>query len=193
MLQKLRNLSPVLLTIFIGGCAVGTHFVRPEPDSLKNGQTKYSQIIERFGIPMREGAVVKNEKNLKMISYTYLPAPAGPAGFRGVGFYFSNDVLVGYEFVSSVAEDHTDFDESKINQIIKGKSTRAEVIALMGRPGGYYIFPMIKPASGEAAVYKYSKVSTGFFTPSILLKSLVVTFDTSGLATDVDYSSSGSR
>jgi len=193
MVKKLGNLLPVLIAIFISGCAVGTQFVRPEPESLKNGETKYSQIIERFGFTSREGTVVKNEKSVKTLSYTYLPAPAGSAGFRGLGFYFLNDVLVGYEFTSSAAEDHTDFDETKINQIIKGKSTRAAVIALLGRPGGYYNYPMIKSQSGEAAVYKYSKVTTGFLTPSILLKSLVVTFDTSGIVADVEFSSSATR
>jgi len=51
MLIKPKPFLPVLLAFFIGGCAVGNHLVRPEPESLKNGQTKYSQIIERFGIP----------------------------------------------------------------------------------------------------------------------------------------------
>jgi len=142
---------------------------------------------------MGESTVVKNEKNLKTIYYTYFPAPAGPGGGRTLGFYFFNDVLVGHEFSSSVTADHTDFDDSNVGQIIKGKSTRAEVTALLGKPSGFYIYPMIKTQSGDAAVYQSSKVSGGFIiTPSIFSKSLVVTFDPSGIVTDVEYSS-GSR
>ena len=188
MLQKLRNLSPVLLAIFIGGCLSGTHLVRPEADSLKNGQTKYSPIIERFGIPWGRRTIVKNEKTIEQIFYFY--APAGFAAGRTLGFYFFNDVLVGHEYASSSREDSTKFDDSKISQIIKGKSTRAEVTALVGRPGGFYIYPMIKPQSGEAAVYKYLETLPSLLQPSASWKSLVVTFDASGLVTDVEYSPS---
>lgn len=199
MLQKLGNLLPVLLAVFIGGCttAYGVYMVRPEPDSIKNGVTRYSQIVERFGIPWTEHAVVKNQKRVKIISYAY--APRGVEGIfvggilsnaRGLDFYLLNDVLVGHVFTSSMREDLTDFDDSKIGQIVKGRSTRTDVTALLGRPGGHFIYPMIETQSGEAAVYQYSQVSPGLFGPNIFWKSLVVTFDGSGLVTDVEYSSS---
>ena len=50
-----------------------------------------------------------------------------------MGFYFFDEVLVGHEFLSSWAEDHTDFDEKKVSTIVKGKTTRAEVIQLLGQ------------------------------------------------------------
>jgi hypothetical protein len=187
MLETPRNLLPVLLAVFIGGCTagVGTRFVRPEPESLKNGQTKYGQIIERFGIPFRKGTVVKNEKTVEQIFYFY--ASAGGAAVRTLGFYFLNDVLVGHEFGSSWPEDHTDFDDSKVGQIAKGKSTRSEVLAFFGRPGGFYIYPMIKTQSGEAGVYlMYSQVYRNVVPPP---KSLIVTFDSSGIVTEL-YSAS---
>ena len=106
-----------------------------------------------------------------------------------MGLYFHNDTLVGHEFISSWADDHTDFDEAKIKEIIKGKTTRAQVVQLLGKPGGFYIFPLIKASTGEAAVYAYSEVRG--FTP--YQKLLVVTFDAAGVVTEVEFTSAGSK
>lgn len=51
------------------------------------------------------------------------------------------------------------------------------------------IFPLIKAATGEAAVDAYTEV-TGFRP---FRKVLVVTFDAAGIVTDVEFSSAGSK
>jgi outer membrane protein assembly factor BamE (lipoprotein component of BamABCDE complex) len=189
----IKSTVAVLLLAGISGCA-GTNFVRPDSDSLKNGQTTYSQVTAKFGQPRQEGSVIKNEQTLKTATYAYAsmggkPLNEGVTAARAAGFYFHNDVLVGYEFISSWAEDHTNFDESRIKDIVKGKTTRAEITQLMGKPGGYHIFPLIKAATGEAAVYAYMEVKG--FTP--FRKELRVTFDNAGVVTDVEFSSSGRK
>jgi outer membrane protein assembly factor BamE (lipoprotein component of BamABCDE complex) len=168
--------------------------VRPDPDSFSNGRTTYSQVIAKLGPPRQEGSVIKNEKTLKTVSYVYAsmggqPLNAGATAARAAGFYFLDDVLVGHEFVSSWAEDHTNFDESRVKDIARGKSTRADVIQLMGKPGGYHAFPLIKDKSGEAALYAYMEVKG--FTP--FRKELRVTFDSAGVVTDVEFSSTGTK
>jgi outer membrane protein assembly factor BamE (lipoprotein component of BamABCDE complex) len=178
------------------GCA-GKNFVRPDAEGLKNGQTTYAQIVQKMGPPRREGTAMKNDQTVKSVSYAYAsvagqPLHSGVTAARGATFYFYNDLLVGNEFLSSYAEDNTDFDEGKIPGIVKGKTSRAEVVALMGKPSGYYIYPMIKATTGEAAAYVFSEVKGGAFNMKMSRKVLVVTFDTSGIVTDVDFSSSGS-
>jgi hypothetical protein len=54
---------------------------------------------------------------------------------RSQGFYFFEDKLAGYEFVSTWKDDLTDFDGAKVADIKNGSSTRAEVIRLIGTPG----------------------------------------------------------
>jgi len=181
----------------LSGCA-GTDFVRPDTDFLKNGQTTYAQVIARMGAPRREGSVVKNERTIKTASYAYAatggkPLHEGVTPARAMGFYFYDDTLVGHEFISSWAEDNSDFDESKVKDIVKGKTTRAELAQLLGKPAGHYIHPLIKPATGDAAVYAFAETSGSVFNLKFFRKVLVVTFDTAGVVADVDYSSSGSR
>jgi hypothetical protein len=178
-------------------CA-GTDFVRPDPGSLKNGETTYAQTIQKLGKPFREGTVLKNDQTIKTLSYAYAsaggkPLHDGAIAARALGLYFYNDVLVGHEFVSSWSEDNTDFDDSKVGQITKSKTTRSELVQLLGKPSGYYVYPMIKSREGDAAVYAFSEVLGGMFNRKVYRKTLAVTFDNKGVVSDVEFSSSGSN
>jgi hypothetical protein len=181
----------------LSGCA-GTDFVRPDTAFLKNGQTTFAEVVARMGTPRREGSVIKNERTIKTASYAYAatggkPLHEGVTPARAMGFYFYENTLVGHEFISSWAEDNSDFDESKVKDIVKGKTTRAELAQLLGKPAGYYIHPLIKPTAGDAAVYAFAETSGSVFNLKFFRKVLVVTFDIAGVVADVDYSSSGSR
>jgi hypothetical protein len=181
----------------LAGCA-GTDFVRPDANSFTNGQSTYAQVFARMGAPQREGTVLKNEKNIKTATYAYAsvggkPLHVGVTPARAMGFYFDGDRLVGHEFISSWAEDNSDFDDSKVKDIVKGKTTRAALTQLLGKPAGLYIFPMIKNASGEGAVYAYVETTGSAFNMKFFRKVLIVTFDAAGVVEDVDFSSSGSR
>jgi hypothetical protein len=187
----------VAAALLLSGCA-GTDFVRPDDSLLVNGRTTYAQIVARMGMPTREGTVLKNEKTIDTASYAYANVGGkalheGVTPARAITFYFVGGMLVGREFVSSFAEDHSDFDENRVKDIIKGKTTRAELMQLFGKPGGYYIHPMIKSEKGEAAVYVFSETRGSAFNLKFFRKTLVVTFDAAGVASDVDFSSSGSR
>jgi hypothetical protein len=181
----------LLIAATLAGCA-GTNFVRPGPDLLKNGETTYAQVTAKFGQPYQEGTVVRNEQTLKAVNYAYAsvggrPLNEGVTAARAIGLYFHNDTLVGHEFISSWAEDHTNFDDGKVPQIIRGKSTRSDVIQLLGAPGGSYVYPMVKSPGDDAAVYAYLEVRG--FTP--FRKLLIVTFDRTGTVSDVEYTTQG--
>jgi hypothetical protein len=188
------RLFAIAFVCILCSCA-GTDFVRPEPGSLKNGETTYAQATQRFGKPFREGTVTKNDQTIKALAYAYASAggtplhPGSVAG-RALSLYFYNDVLVGHEFISTWSEDNTDFDDSKVGQIAKGETTRADLIRLLGRPGGYFTYPVIKSRTGEAAVYAYSET---MFNRKNYRKTLVVTIDENGVVSDIDFTSSGSN
>jgi hypothetical protein len=197
MSKMLKRVIAICLLAALAGCA-GKDFVRPDAATLKLGRTTYAEIIAANGKPYREGVAVKHEKTVKTSGYAYAsmggkPAHDGVVPARGMNFYFLDDTLVGYEFISSWAEDQTDFDEAKLGSIVKGKTTRAEAIAAFGSPGGYYVYPMIKAATGEAMVYAYLEVGGSTFSRKIYNKVLVVTLDDAGVVSDTDYSSSGTR
>lgn len=195
MFSKIATAFTALVFVMMAGCA-GKDFVRPDSGELKNGQTTYDQIVRQYGKPFREGTVLKNEKMVKTASYAYASAGGkshrgGTAG-RSMGFYFLDDILVGYEFVSSFADDHTDFDEMKISSITEGETTLDEAIKMLGEPSGYYIYPLIESNFEEAAVYAYSQVK-GTFKFKLFQKMLVITYDRDRVVTKVEYTSSGSN
>jgi hypothetical protein len=174
------------------GCA-GTDFVRPDAQELRIGQTTYAQVVAKMGQPRREGTVIKNERTIRTASYAYAsvggkPLHEGVTPARGLGLYFEKETLVGHEFISSWAEDNTDFDEAKIQDVVKGKTTRAQVVQLLGTPAGLYMYPMIKASPGEALVYAYVEVRG--FTPRT--KVLTVTVDAAGVVSDLEFRTSGS-
>jgi len=196
MLSTIEKIFAVMAIVALAGCA-GKDFVRPDSGALMNGQTTYNQIVQQFGKPYAEGSVLKNDKFVKTVSYAYASVGGkshrGGTAARAIGFYFVEDTLVGYEFVSSFAEDNTDFNEMKINQITEDKTTLNEVIKLLGRPSGYYIYPMIESESGEAAAYVYSETKGSAFNMKMFRKILIITYDSGRVVTKVEYTSFGSN
>src|SRR5215470_19269994 len=118
MESMLKRFAALAALLVLAGCA-GTDFVRPSADDLKMGKTTYKDVLTKMGAPRQEGAVLKNDKNVRSATYAYAttggsPARPGVTPARVQVFYFYEDVLVGHEFISSFAEDHSNFDEGRV-------------------------------------------------------------------------------
>lgn len=179
----------------LSGCA-GTNFVRPDDAALQNGKTTITEARAKFGSPFRESNATKNDEDVKLLSYAYAstggtPVETGVIPARSLELGFWKDTLVSNVFISSFKDDASVFDESKRTAIVKGKTTRAEVIELFGRPAGYAIYPVIKDRNGQALVYSYHTTSGSAFNLKFSKHDLIVTVDSNGLVTDVSYESSG--
>ena len=89
---------------------------------------------------------------------------------------------------------NTNFDETKISAIVKGRTTRAEVIRLLGTPSASYIPPMVPETAVEAIGYTYTVTRDRLFRgPASSTKLLRLTFDDKGQVVEIDYTSSGNR
>ena len=184
----------VLVTAtIVAGCA-GRDFKRPDPQSLVVGESTTADVIGVMGKSLSVSEAVMNGQNIKTMSYMY----AGGFGstypdvtpVRLMAFLTFNDLLVSQEFISSFKEDATDFDESKLNEIVKGKTTRAEVQATMGEPSGEAIYPVIKKSGETAFLYTYREAKGGAYIKlTIYQKKLVVWFDPTGVVTEIEFSS----
>jgi len=167
-----------------------------QDDSLVLGKTTRSDIIARLGPPYRESAVIKNEKQIKTASYTRT-GEAGDDGIipsRSEGFYFYDDKLVGYEYTSSWKGDSTDFDKSKVSQIKRGVSTRADVVQLLGPPGGRHIYPLVAKPDEDGVSYLYGQTRNSLFAPiTFYQKQLLITFNKQGIVIDMQYAERGQR
>ena len=197
-MQRILGVPFLFALLVLSGCA-GTDFVRPTPDAFRLGATTYAQVTKQMGEPARSGEILKNGANVKSISYAYAttggePLETGVIPARAQAYYFHNDTLVGQEFISSFKADNTNFDEAKISAVVKGRTTRAQVIQLFGRPSTTSIRPMVKDGAGEALGYAYSTTSGGAFSGfKFYRKALTVTFNDKDLVLDVEYVSSGSK
>jgi hypothetical protein len=188
-----KHVLLITLLLLLVGC-VGRDFIRPAADSLRLGQTTWAQVEERYGKPYKESVYTLDGIDIVTEIYAYgsLSASRHRAKINSAGaarkleFKFHNNILVGYVYSSSWAEDHTDFDETKSAKIVKGLSRKTDVMQLLGKPSGYYIYPMIEPRSGDAAVYYYTETRAGVAQQAqTLSKLLVVTFADNGLVSDV--------
>lgn len=196
-MKKTQLLLAFLFAAILSGCA-GTNFKRPEPQALVVGKSTSSDVTRVMGSPLQAGELLKNGEKIKTARYAYAEG-AGTGRYPGVtparAMVFStfSDLLVGQEFVSSFPDDATEFDETKVSAIIKGKSTRADVISLLGKPNGEALYPLIKSKTESGIIYSYSHAKGSVFNMKFYSKILIVSFDEKDVATDVDYVSSGEK
>lgn len=178
----------------LAGCAGGKEFTRPNADALVLGKTTEQEIRQHAGDPRRQGTVLRNGETLTTLSYAYaLAVPyVDDVKTRAMGFYFLKGVLVGYDFTSSFDEDKTRFDDSKIGRIQRGQTRRQDVTALFGKPGGLYVYPLIKDKASLALVYYFIDSERHPFGATVKQsrKLLVISVDGQGVVTDFEYTAS---
>lgn len=187
-----RMSSAALVILFLVSCA-GTNFVKPKLESLSLRSTTYQDIINQFGKPYREVTKLKNENMIKTITYAYssvagTPSYEGVTPTRAIAFHFLDDLLVGYEFTSSFKEDNSDFDDSKIALIEEGKTTRDQVISILGEPEGVFIYPLIEGCDNKAMVYMYNHYKKYKIYQKVLIVSM-----TDDTVADVDFTTAGNK
>ena len=127
MYKAFRRAGFAGLLFVLAGCA-GKDFVRPASDTFQLGRTSHSQVVQKMGEPSRSGDLLTNDKSVKSISYVYAstmgqPLEGGVVPARGLTYYFYDDTLVGQEFISSFKSDNTNFDNTKVESVKKGKTT----------------------------------------------------------------------
>lgn len=198
MINTFRIASLIVLLFSLVGCA-GKDFIRPSSDAFQLGQTNYSQVIQKMGEPRNVGDILKNEKSVKSITYVYAsaggkPLEEGVTPARALTYYFYKDILVGQAFLSSFKVDNSNFDDTKAESIKKGKTTRAEVIQILGEPTATLIPPMVKATSGEAIGYMYQSTRGGAFSGfKFFHKTLQISFDDKNVVSDIEYTSTGNK
>lgn len=197
MRSTLRLFASFAAAAVFAGCA-GTDFKRPDTQSLVLGKSTSSDVVRVMGAPRQTGELLKNEQKIRTLTYVYAEATGAAAApgvtpSRAMVFSTFNELLVGQEFASSFAQDSSNFDDGKISAIVKQKSTRADVVALLGRPSGEFVYPMVKGQGDTGIGYAYSQAKGSAFNMKFYRKSLIVTFGPDGLVSDVAYSASGER
>ena len=198
MTRKMLGILVVLLLYCSGPLVAATAFTCPDPGTVKLETTTLDEIKEAYPYGFRTSSLSRNGQSMEIVTYTQTSVRKSLAvakkviPARALSFYFLDGILVGYEFVSSFKEDHTDFDDAKTSEIKQGETTLEDVDELLGKACGRYVYPLVAGDAESARVYSYSQVR-GTFSLKIYTKTLVVTFDSSGVVTEVSLAASGER
>jgi hypothetical protein len=171
----------ILAVVLAGACLLGADFSRPDPASFTLGQTTEQEIRARFGKPSGQVNARVGDKLVTTLRYAYAEARSVAVPVRIMAYAFHEGRLVGFDYMSSFAADQTVFDELAAKRIRRGISTRAEVLDLMGKPSGQFIYPSSYAGlpGHHADVYSHSrseKLPSGV-TLETTTKVLTVVFD----------------
>ncbi len=177
----------IAAALLAAGCSsTGRNFDRPSARTLTLGQTTTAEAIAAFGeptertvdpggtptetyfdrikprpAPLRRARVAGDIENLRY-SYTHATMVAlsdqAVARIRLLELSFWKDRLVYYHFSSSFPEDSTDFDDAKVEKLVRGRTTRVDVLNQFGPPGGEAIYPQIAWQGMRLYVYQYAIV-----------------------------------
>ena len=188
-MKLIRVLTVIAALVAFSGCA--SNFVRPPSESLTLGKSTSADIIKLAGKPTSQNDNFKiNGEPTKVLSYYYNDG----AKFWGLiipqrtlTYTLFNDTMVGEEFNSTMDGEKTEFDTSKANTIQKGKSTRDDVISLLGKPSGEVIYPVVKEKNSRGLVYAYSYARFAGILTSYNIYLLVVIVDDKNIVTDISY------
>jgi outer membrane protein assembly factor BamE (lipoprotein component of BamABCDE complex) len=195
--KSMRSISMLgLLFVFtaLSGCASAPNFVKPEPEKLTLGKSTSDDVLKLVGSPTAQSDTQLNNEKVHVVQYARHESPKFwgiVIKHRDLTYTFFNDVLVGDEFNSTFDDEATEFDTDKVSQIVKGKSTRADVFALLGKPAGELLYPIIADKSGSGVVYEYSAARFAGILTSTTSYLAVITFDNKNTVTNVSLKKNG--
>lgn len=201
MFKKFFNVAAAFALVLISGCATqqGINFDRTKVAGYQPGVTKMDQVLSEVGKPRRErtftikkdlaGKELLSPVVIEEISLYYQDNQAKGIATnvepsRSAWLQFSNKTLIAFVSRSSFMSDSTDFDETMVKKIVKGKTTEAEVEQLFGRPSGRGLYPVAKEAGGSAINYELFSFDKG--TRKGTMKRLTVFFNPSRIVSDFD-------
>lgn len=179
----MRFLIVLALTAVLAACASGRDFARPFASDLALGTMTEADIVGRYGPPTKRLQATMAQPTAAQLaatrgSFDHMPAAGtlvrldyyfdepegyGRRGFKDLSFYVLDGKLVRYEFVSNSAATSTKFDESRIGEIKRGVTTRAQLSAMFGEPAGLGIYPTIRDRGAVLVIYSFIDFDKGEF------------------------------
>jgi hypothetical protein len=201
VLDATRLAALVLLASPMCGCSVGRDFVRPGSDDLVLGKTTLGEILERYGTPVAEQENLIKDQRVKTLKYYYSQPQAsgwahnpGAVPDRSLAVDFVGDRLVAYVFHSTYEKDHTDFDDSKVDQIKKGETSLRTVVGWLGEPHSRVGYPHTDHETDLRVMYNYfQKEKVGKMIVLAAKKVLLLTAGADGIITDIKFTKSSSK
>ncbi|HEX9465725.1 MAG TPA: outer membrane protein assembly factor BamE [Alphaproteobacteria bacterium] len=200
--------SVLAVCMACSGC-VGRNFKAPPSGLLVLGTTSSGDVVRALGEPYQQrtrvfaGGQATNapaaggpfdpaliDGSYTLLVYTFADAGGAPlvggiSPARTMALEFWNDRLFYYSLASSFAVESTNFDETQVSKIEKGKTSQRDVRDMLGDPSGRAIYPEIQLMNGEKYVYSYSVVQPREYKAE--RKRLEILFDGRGIVVDLQF------
>ena len=149
------------------------------------GQTNLEDAESLLGAPMRQSSVHGTAKltptqtvsgtplTFTMLNYYYLPngngRPISQHPYKNLTCAFADGRLIGYDTASTMPGDILPpIDESRLKSLHQGMTTRAEAIALIGRPTGQVLHVFGSDSGTSEISYGSTTVNNGTVDARIL-------------------------
>jgi len=212
-------LASIVTFIAVSACTTTTErqFERPTATTLKIGQTTRAQAVALYGesrtqssfsLPITTSSPTAfdaaDETGIVAVaSYSYIISRAPILGdnpdtvdpkvtpARTMTLYYWNDRVAGFRGSSTFREDKTEFDESKINLIEKGKTSVTQLTALIGKPSGQMAYPLVRNKGNEKLIYSYSSFKRD--TRVFQMKTLEVLTNAQNVVIDYKFASNSEQ
>ena len=182
-----------MLTLLSGCYSIGHNFVRPPMEQFELRKTTQGQVLVAVGAPAGVSSTERNGKRIERFQYSYYTASGYAAGIGPVGrtasFYFSDGQLIGYLYTSSFPGESTDFTVENASRIEKGKSTKADIEALFGKPHGVVLYPMADGEGNSLLRYHFTGATGPMGASGLVSKDLLVFVNDRGVVTDFTVTS----
>lgn len=161
----IKKITILISLLLLTACSRSVDFVRPADNALTLGKTTRGEIVALLKRDTDTiGQKLINNTLVEEMTYSHFtmdtensdnPEVYGTVATRGQYYYLKDNILVGTDYYSTFAKDSTKFDTSKVTSIIKGKSTKADVINMFGNPSIKMIKPLVSDKGVKAIGYHY--------------------------------------
>jgi hypothetical protein len=192
----------IALAVLLGACATpsaGPDFARPNFTGSAPKLTE-AEIIGQLGQPFSRGQLLKHGHLISTLNYVRLTGECGDrVRYRKrCLFFFAGPKYLGFSYFSGAPQDQVSFDERQVANVVKGKTSKSEVLSMFGSPNAVLLYPATPDATGSADYaaregdflfdygYHVFTIDRAWFEN----KDLRIVFDANGTAKDVIFAAS---
>lgn len=210
--RRIARIFAACALVLLAGCSIGREFHLPR-ERLQLGKTTPAELAALVGPPHERAMMTTSSADPEAQSKSIFNAAAVPGSYERLIYFhadttgqqlvgglsgvrpqrslvclFWNGTLASYSFESSFGTDSTNFDDGKIAAIERNKSTRADVLRLLGAPSGESIYPIMAVNDGRVLLYRYSQTNLSQRERSA--KLLRIHVDAGDVVRDIAFNSS---
>jgi len=172
---------------FLTGCITVGMFNFENRGKLALSEMSRDQALLLFGPPLSDQTVTQNDGTFDHLLY----GTSDGAETRVMFLEFRSDRLNAYMYASSFPEDSTDFDVNIYKKIDAGTHTKADVLNIIGNPGGKALCPSALGDYENSCERGEEVWKWGYFSrrngqgSATRTKEITIIFDGNGLVVDV--------